>query len=91
MTTEAVTTPTDLITMAGPVAYAKAVQHAQSAAESAELGDHESARTNAAVATAFAAIAGAEANARCSALVGRYPEGGWKQHTHPEDKPWWAR
>ncbi|MFE4778034.1 hypothetical protein [Streptomyces sp. NPDC056713] len=88
MTTQSVT---NLITMSGPVAYAKAVEHAQHAAKAADHGSHERARTMAAVAEAFAAIATAEATARVSADFGHHPDGGWKVHTHPEDRPWWDR
>ncbi|MFF0747339.1 hypothetical protein ACFYVL_43870 [Streptomyces sp. NPDC004111] len=84
-------TQTDLITMTGPVAYAKAVEHAQRAAEYADEGKPATAQAFAEVAQAFAAIAAAEAAARSSAPAqGFYPEGGWRQHTHPEPmKPWW--
>ncbi|MFF1594309.1 hypothetical protein ACFVY0_40430 [Streptomyces sp. NPDC058286] len=91
MTAESVTNLPDLITMAGPVAYAKAVGHAQAAALAADRGSHERARTYAAVAQAFAAIATAEATARVSADFGHHPDGGWQVHTHPGNRPWWDR
>ncbi|MFF1360665.1 hypothetical protein [Streptomyces sp. NPDC058297] len=91
MTIQSVTNPPGLITMTGPVAYAKAVEHAQAAARAVDHGYHESAKTHASVAQAFAAIATAEATARVSADFGHHPDGGWGVHTHPEGKPWWDR
>ncbi|MCX4971025.1 hypothetical protein OHA98_41155 [Streptomyces sp. NBC_00654] len=73
---------TDLPTMTGPEAYSRAVEHALRAAAYAEGGSPASARTHAAVAQAFAAIATAEATARSGARG--WPAGGWADHTHPD-------
>ncbi|AXU16811.1 hypothetical protein [Streptomyces clavuligerus] len=73
-------------TMTGPQAYALAVEHAHRAARYADGGSPAAARTHAAIATAYAQIATAEATARASAEPGRYPGDGWDTHTDP-DRP----
>lgn len=81
------TAPTNaLATMTGAEAYAKAVEYALRAAEYAEKNPNSAAAHQlAAVSRAFSGIAKAEVAARAGARRGCYPEGGWKQHTHPDD------
>lgn len=80
------TTETELTTMTGPEAYAKAVEYATKAAEYADKNPNSAAAHQlAAVSRAFAAIAQAEATARISAQKGFLPGGGWDRHTHPNE------
>lgn len=79
------TTATDLPTMTGPEAYAKAVEYATKAAEYVDKNPNSAAAHQlAAVSRAFAAIAQAEAAARASAQPGYLPGGGWSRHTDPD-------
>ena len=76
---------TELPTMTGPEAYAKAVEYATKAAEYADKNPNSAAAHQlAAVSRAFAAIAQAEATARTSAKHGYLPGGGWTRHTDPD-------
>jgi hypothetical protein len=78
---------TETTTMTGADAYSKAVEYALKAAALADKGANVSGPTIqnlAAVATAFAAIAQAEATARGSGQPGYFPGGGWLVHTHPD-------
>jgi len=79
-------TQTELTTMTGAEAYAKAVEYVMKAAEFAEKNPNSAAAHQlAAVSRAFAAIAQAEATARGSATPGYLPDGGWDRHTHPDE------
>jgi len=78
------TTQAELTTITGPEAYAKAVEHAQHAEEHVGVNS-PIAQQHAAVSQAYAAIARAEAAARGIAKPGYLPEGGWDQHTHPNN------
>ncbi|MFI8351296.1 hypothetical protein [Streptomyces sp. NPDC085596] len=74
-------TPTDLTTITGADAYAKAVEYIEVAARIADA--NPTVQNLTAVATTYALIAQAEATARASAHPGFFPGGGWDQHTHP--------
>jgi hypothetical protein len=77
---------TELTTMTGAEAYAKAVEYANKAAEHADKNPNSAAAHQlAAVSRAFSGIAQAEATARASAKPGYLPGGGWARHTDPDD------
>ncbi|MGW2520468.1 hypothetical protein ACWC09_26335 [Streptomyces sp. NPDC001617] len=74
----------ELTTITGAEAYAKAVEHAEEGEQ--YIGtDSRRAEQHFAAATAYAAIAQAERAASNGAKPGCYPDGGWRQHTHPTD------
>lgn len=70
--------------MTGPEAYRKAVEYANKAAEYTDINPGTAANY-ATVATAFAAIAQAEATARGTANPGCLPGGGWHHITDPNN------
>lgn len=72
----------DLTTITGAEAYAKAVEHAEQGEQHIGI-DSRIAEQHFAAATAYAAIAKAEATARASAKPGYLPGGDWDLHTHP--------
>lgn len=78
------TTQTQLTTITGAEAYAKAVEHAEEGEQYIGI-DSRRAEQHFAAATAYAQIAQAERIANGTAPAGCYPDGGWKRHTHPND------
>ncbi|WP_069766036.1 hypothetical protein [Streptomyces sp. LUP47B] len=78
------TATTGLATITGAEAYAKAVEHAEQGEKHIGI-DSRIAEQHFAAATAYATIARAERSASNGARPGCYPDGGWKQHTHPND------
>ncbi|MGW2384426.1 hypothetical protein [Streptomyces sp. NPDC001658] len=79
---------TELATITGAEAYAKAVELAKQAEDlAADFSNlnRDKAKALAAVSQAYAQIAQAERIANATAPAGCYPDGGWRQHTHPND------